>query len=127
MKFEADPYAVTPSQQTDPRITKLGRFIRRTSIDEIPQIINIINGDMSMVGPRPEMPFVVEGYDELQKLRLSVKPGLTGVWQISADRANPIHENIDYDLYYLENQSFWLDLAILVKTFSSVLKGVGAY
>jgi lipopolysaccharide/colanic/teichoic acid biosynthesis glycosyltransferase len=82
---------------------------------------------MSLVGPRPEMPFIVESYDDLQKLRLSVKPGLTGVWQISADRANPIHENIDYDLYYLENQSFWLDLAILMKTFTSVVKGVGAY
>ena len=127
MSRGSDPYAVTPRQQTDPRITKIGRFIRRTSIDEIPQIINILLGDMSMVGPRPEMPFIVEGYDELQKLRLSVKPGLTGVWQISADRANPIHENIDYDLYYLENQSFWLDLAILLKTLSSVVKGVGAY
>jgi lipopolysaccharide/colanic/teichoic acid biosynthesis glycosyltransferase len=73
------------------------------------------------------MPFIVNGYDEFQKLRLLVKPGLTGVWQISADRANPIHENLDYDFYYLKNQSVWLDLAILVKTFTSVAKGVGAY
>jgi exopolysaccharide biosynthesis polyprenyl glycosylphosphotransferase len=127
MRTDVDPYEVTPENQEDHRITKIGRFIRRTSIDEIPQILNILKGDMSLVGPRPEMPFIVESYDELQKLRLSVKPGLTGVWQISADRANPIHENIDYDLYYLENQSFWLDLAILVKTFTSVVKGVGAY
>jgi exopolysaccharide biosynthesis polyprenyl glycosylphosphotransferase len=127
MHLQADPYAVTPRNFTDDRITKVGRFLRRTSIDEIPQLINIFMGDMSLVGPRPEMPFIVEAYDELQKLRLTVKPGLTGVWQISADRANPIHENIDYDLYYLENQSFWLDLAILLKTFTSVLKGVGAY
>jgi exopolysaccharide biosynthesis polyprenyl glycosylphosphotransferase len=127
MRFEAEPYAVTPTHQQDPRITKIGRVIRRSSVDELPQLLNILSGDMSLVGPRPEMPFIVESYDELQKLRLSVKPGLTGVWQISADRANPIHENIDYDLYYLENQSFWLDLAILIKTFTSVLKGVGAY
>jgi exopolysaccharide biosynthesis polyprenyl glycosylphosphotransferase len=127
MKMDVDPYSVTPCNQQDPRITTIGRFIRRTSIDEIPQVLNILWGDMSMVGPRPEMPFIVESYDELQKLRLSVKPGLTGVWQISADRANPIHENLDYDLYYLENQSLWLDMAILLKTLSSVVRGVGAY
>jgi exopolysaccharide biosynthesis polyprenyl glycosylphosphotransferase len=127
MKMDADPYAVTPMTPNDERITKLGKFIRRTSIDEIPQLINILKGEMSLVGPRPEMPFIVNSYDDLQRLRLSVKPGLTGVWQISADRANPIHENLDYDLYYLENQSFWLDLAILMKTFTSVVKGVGAY
>ncbi len=127
MHLTADPYAVTPQNQRDPRITKSGAVLRRLSIDEIPQLINVLKGEMSLVGPRPEMPFIVEGYDEMQKLRLSVKPGLTGVWQISADRANPIHENIDYDLYYLENQSLWLDLAILVRTFVSVLKGVGAY
>ena len=127
MRVDVDPYAVTPENQTDSRITRVGKMIRRSSIDEIPQILNVLRGEMSLVGPRPEMPFIVEGYDELQRLRLSVKPGLTGVWQISADRANPIHENIDYDLYYLENQSFWLDLAILMKTFTSVVKGVGAY
>ncbi|MCC6277859.1 MAG: sugar transferase, partial [Oligoflexia bacterium] len=127
MYAEADPYALTPKNNSDQRITAVGRFLRRTSVDELPQLLNIFQGDMSLVGPRPEMPFIVDQYDELQKMRLSVKPGLTGVWQISADRANPIHENIDYDLYYLENQSFWLDLAILVKTFTSVLKGVGAY
>jgi exopolysaccharide biosynthesis polyprenyl glycosylphosphotransferase len=127
MRIDADPYGLTPQNQKDPRITKFGATIRRSSIDELPQLLNILKGDMSLVGPRPEMPFIVESYDELQRLRLSVKPGLTGVWQISADRANPIHENLDYDLYYLENQSFWLDLAILFKTFTSVVKGIGAY
>jgi exopolysaccharide biosynthesis polyprenyl glycosylphosphotransferase len=127
MHISTSPYAVTPQNTFDPRITRMGRFIRRTSIDELPQILNVLQGTMSLVGPRPEMPFIVDTYDDLQRLRLSVKPGLTGVWQISADRANPIHENIDYDLYYLENQSFWLDLAILLKTFTSVIRGVGAY
>ncbi len=127
MEVTADPYAINPLTLDDRRLTSVGKVIRRMSIDEIPQLINILKGDMSLVGPRPEMPFIVESYDDLQRLRLSVKPGLTGVWQISADRANPIHENIDYDLYYLENQSFWLDLAILMKTFSSVVKGIGAY
>lgn len=127
MHQNANPYAVTPMSQSDERITKLGRFLRRSSIDEIPQIINVLKGDMSLVGPRPEMPFIVSQYDEFQKIRLLVKPGLTGVWQISADRANPIHENLDYDFYYLKNQSFWLDLAILIKTLTSVARGVGAY
>ncbi|MBK9293005.1 MAG: sugar transferase [Oligoflexia bacterium] len=127
MQITAQPYAVTPDNQKDPRITKVGKFIRRTSIDELPQLLNVIKGDMSLVGPRPEMPFIVDGYDEFQKIRLLVKPGLTGVWQISADRANPIHENLDYDFYYLKNQSFWLDLAILIKTLTSVARGVGAY
>ncbi len=127
MHTSTSPYSVTPENQEDPRITKLGKFLRRTSIDEIPQILNVLKGDMSLVGPRPEMPFIVDKYDEFQKLRLMVKPGLTGVWQISADRANPIHENLDYDFYYLKNQSIWLDLAILVKTFTSVARGVGAY
>jgi lipopolysaccharide/colanic/teichoic acid biosynthesis glycosyltransferase len=127
MITEANPYAVTPANQRDPRITSVGAFIRRISLDELPQLLNVLTGDMSLVGPRPEMPFIVDTYDDLQKFRLSVKPGLTGVWQISADRANPIHENLDYDFYYLKNQSLWLDLAILLKTFTSVAKGIGAY
>lgn len=127
MAVDTDPYAIKTRTHNSAYVTKFGAFMRRTSIDEIPQLLNVLKGDMSLVGPRPEMPFIVKGYDELQKMRLSVKPGLTGVWQISADRANPIHENMDYDLYYLENQSFWLDLAILIKTFRSVLRGLGAY
>jgi exopolysaccharide biosynthesis polyprenyl glycosylphosphotransferase len=120
-------YAVTPQSGKDPRITPIGRFLRRSSLDELPQLFNVIIGDMSLVGPRPEMPFIVEQYNELHKQRLNVKPGITGLWQISADRKIAIHENMDYDMYYINNQSFLLDMVILAKTVTSCLKGVGAY
>ena len=97
--------------------TPFGAFLRKTGLDEVPQIINVLRGDMSFVGPRPEMPFIVAKYGPLEKERLTVKPGITGLWQISEDRKRLlIHENMDYDLYYVEHMSFNLDLAILVKT-----------
>jgi len=126
MYTEAPKYARTPSDPSDPRITKVGRWLRRTSLDELPQLFNVFRGDMSLVGPRPEMPFIVETYTTLQRQRLDAKPGITGVWQISAFRGEPIHANIEYDLFYLENRSVLLDLAIIVKTILSVVKGVGA-
>jgi lipopolysaccharide/colanic/teichoic acid biosynthesis glycosyltransferase len=99
------------------------RFLRRSGLDEIPQIINVLKGDMSMIGPRPEMPFIVKGYGSLERERLTVKPGITGLWQISEDRKRLlIHENMDYDLYYIEHLSFNLDLAILMQTVFVVLK-----
>ena len=127
MDNQAPPYAPTPSSQDDPRITRLGRFLRRTSLDELPQLVNVLKGDMSLVGPRPEMPFIVAIYNERQRQRLNVKPGITGLWQISEDRAFQIHENLEYDLYYVENRSFFLDLAILIQTFFSALRGIGAW
>jgi exopolysaccharide biosynthesis polyprenyl glycosylphosphotransferase len=127
MKVDSPVYAITPKDKLDPRITPIGRFLRRSSLDELPQLFNVIKGDMSLVGPRPEMPFIVEHYNELHKQRLNVKPGITGLWQISSDRKIAIHENMDYDMYYINNQSFLLDLVILAKTVSSCLKGVGAY
>ena len=116
MHVTAPPYALTPQHPFDERITPLGRWLRRLSIDELPQFWNVLKGDMSVVGPRPEMPQIVAGYNSIQKQRLCVKPGITGIWQISADRRNPIHENIDYDLYYIEKQSFFLDLMIILTT-----------
>ncbi len=127
MYTEAPKYGITPQHGHDPRITPIGRFLRRSSLDELPQLWNVFKGDMSLVGPRPEMPFLVSKYNDLQRQRLNVKPGITGLWQISADRKNAIHENMDYDIYYINNQSFLLDLVILVRTFFSCLKGVGAY
>jgi lipopolysaccharide/colanic/teichoic acid biosynthesis glycosyltransferase len=93
----------------------------------MPQFINVFLGEMSVVGPRPEMRFIVEKYDALQKERLRVKPGITGLWQISYARQAAIHENIDYDLYYIENQSFLLDVVIIALTGFAVVKGTGAY
>ncbi len=127
MRVDAPAYAPTPRSDRDPRVTPIGRILRRTSLDEIPQLWNILRGDMSMVGPRPEMPFIVARYDEAQRQRLNAKPGLTGLWQISPDRSLAIHENLDYDLYYIRNQSLLLDLAILAKTVAAVVKGDGAF
>ena len=112
----APRYNLSPTRSSDPRITGLGRFLRRTSLDELPQLLNVFLGNMSLVGPRPEMPFIVERYNAQQRRRLQLTPGITGLWQISADRAFPIHENIEYDLYYMKNRTFFMDLAILIHT-----------
>jgi lipopolysaccharide/colanic/teichoic acid biosynthesis glycosyltransferase len=119
--------APTPRSPYDPRITRIGRWLRRYSLDELPQFFNVLAGDMSIVGPRPEMRFIVEKYDTLQRERLRVKPGITGLWQISYARKAAIHENLDYDLYYIENQSFLLDVVIIALTGFAVVKGTGAY
>jgi exopolysaccharide biosynthesis polyprenyl glycosylphosphotransferase len=117
-------YAPSPTSSFDPRITRFGAFLRRTSLDEIPQLLNVMRGNMSLVGPRPEMPFIVNQYDELERQRLWVKPGITGLWQISADRAYQIHENIQYDLYYIRYRSFFMDLAILLHTIAFAMRGI---
>ena len=127
MYVDTPVYAITPQSGRDPRITPIGRFLRRSSLDELPQLFNVLKGDMSLVGPRPEMPFIVSQYNDLHRQRLNVKPGITGLWQISADRRIAIHENMDYDMYYINNQSFLLDLVILAKTVTSCVKGIGAY
>lgn len=127
MYVDSPVYAITPQSGRDPRITPIGRFLRRSSLDELPQLFNVLKGEMSLVGPRPEMPFIVDQYNELQRQRLNVKPGITGLWQISADRKIAIHENMDYDMYYINNQSFLLDMVILIRTVTSCLRGVGAY
>ncbi len=116
MRIEADPYEHSPVGDIDPRITRVGRILRVGGLDELPQLINVLRGEMSMVGPRPEMPFLVAGYTEQQRLRLDAKPGITGLWQVSADRHSEIHENIEYDLYYIKHQSILLDLLILIET-----------
>ncbi len=124
MKVDAPKYDFHPTGACDPRVTRVGRWLRRTSLDELPQLINVLRGDMSLVGPRPEMPFIVRQYTEQHRQRLQVKPGITGLWQLSADRAFLIHENIQYDLYYIHNQNFFMDLAILLHTLVFAMKGV---
>jgi len=111
----------------DPRVTRVGRWLRKTSLDELPQIFNVIKGDMSLVGPRPEQPFLTECYDHWQWQRLLVPPGVTGWWQVSGRSDLPMHLNAQYDVYYVRNYSVWLDLKILFTTIGVVLRGKGAY
>jgi exopolysaccharide biosynthesis polyprenyl glycosylphosphotransferase len=123
MYADAPQYARSPVTSSDPRITRVGRILRRLSLDELPQLVNVLAGNMSLVGPRPEMPFVVRQYNARQWQRLQVTPGITGLWQLSADRAFPIHENIAYDLYYIRNRSFSMDAAIMIHTIVFALCG----
>lgn len=124
MHTDAPSYACSPDRLDDPRITPIGRFLRRTSLDELPQLFNVIKGEMSLVGPRPEMPFLVSYYTPAQRQRLSVLPGITGLWQLSADRAYPIHDNLLYDLYYIRYRGFFLDVAVLLHTLVFAMKGI---
>jgi exopolysaccharide biosynthesis polyprenyl glycosylphosphotransferase len=124
MYVDAPKYALHPQETADPRITRVGRFLRRTSLDELPQLINVLKGEMSLVGPRPEMPFIVERYNAHQRQRLDVIPGITGIWQLSADRSFLIHENIFYDLYYIRHRSFFMDVAILLHTVAFAMRGI---
>lgn len=110
----------------DPRITSVGRFIRKTSIDELPQFFNIFMGDMSMVGPRPPLPSEVEDYEAWQRRRLSVKPGLTGLWQVSGRNQVDFDEWMKLDLDYIDTWTIWLDIKILFKTIPAVLFHKGA-
>ncbi|MBF0507758.1 MAG: sugar transferase [Deltaproteobacteria bacterium] len=121
MHLTADPYAVSPLNQEDPRITGVGKFIRRLCLDELPQLFNVLKGDMAIVGPRPEMPFIVAEYNNIHMERLRVLPGMTGLWQIHGDRSQAIHEDIGYDLDYIKRMSLFLDATILVKTMLFVL------
>ena len=127
MKPEADEYEVAPVAIDDSRITGIGRLLRRTSLDELPQLLNILTGRMSLVGPRPDMPFIVEKYTPWQRHRLDVKPGLTGIWQIMGRKELPLHDNLEFDFYYIRNQSMMLDIAILLRTVAAIVKGRGAY
>lgn len=111
----------------DPRVTRVGRFLRRTSLDELPQLINVIKGEMSLVGPRPELPFLVDQYEPWQRKRFAVPPGMTGWWQISGRSQRMMHLHTEDDLYYIQNYSLLLDLQILWKTIGVVISAQGAY
>ena len=111
----------------DPRITKVGRFMRKTSIDELPQLLNVIKGEMSLVGPRPPIPEEVQKYEPWQKARLNVKPGLTCLWQISGRSRLGFDEWMRLDIEYITHQSFQLDMRILLRTIPAVISREGAY
>ena len=112
--------------ENDPRVTKIGDFLRRTSIDELPQLINILNGSMSIVGPRPIVQKEIDLYGDYANKLFSVVPGLTGYWQANGRSDTTYEERIKMDMYYIDNRGFWLDFKIIIKTFGSVLKGEGA-
>lgn len=111
----------------DPRVTPVGTFLRRTSLDELPQLINVLRGDMSLVGPRPPLPKEVEQYSPKDLVRLSVKPGLTCLWQVRGRSTVGFEQWMEYDREYVYNMSLWLDLRILLRTVGAVLSMRGAY
>ena len=111
----------------DPRITPLGRLLRRTSLDEIPQLFNVLRGDMSLVGPRPLPPFMLNADPELVQERSAVQPGMTGLWQVKARHKNTsVMDMIEFDLKYVREYSLWMDLKILAATIPAVLHSGGA-
>ena len=122
MHRTAPPFARSPTDG-DLTVTRFGRLLRATGLDEIPQLLNILRGDMTFVGPRPEMPFVVAQYTPLQRERLAVRPGLTGLWQLRGDRHSAIHNQIEYDLYYIAFRSLALDARLLAETAMFAIRG----
>jgi lipopolysaccharide/colanic/teichoic acid biosynthesis glycosyltransferase len=111
----------------DSRITRVGAFLRRTSLDELPNLVNVLRGDMSLLGPRPTLPVQVEQYTERQRGRLAIRPGITGWAQVNGRASLPWSERIELDLYYIEHRSLSLDLRILARTAALVLFGSGLY
>jgi exopolysaccharide biosynthesis polyprenyl glycosylphosphotransferase len=111
----------------DPRVTRIGRFLRHTSLDELPQLFNVLKGDMSLVGPRPELPWMVGQYEPWQHKRFAVPQGMTGWWQINGRADKPLHLHTEDDIYYVQNYSLWMDIYIILKTPWVVVRGKGAY
>jgi lipopolysaccharide/colanic/teichoic acid biosynthesis glycosyltransferase len=111
----------------DPRVTRVGRILRRSSLDELPQLWNVLRGEMSLVGPRPPLPSEVSRYMEWHKKRLDVRPGMTGLWQVRGRSLLSFDEQALLDIYYIENWSLWLDFKIMLRTIPEILFGNGAY
>ena len=124
---DSPPNEQAPLKENEQRVTCVGRFLRRWSIDELPQLLNVLKDEMSIVGPRPEMTFIVKDYQTWQRQRLKVKPGITGLWQVAGRKDIPLHQHIEYDFYYINNRSFLLDLAIIFQSIPAVILRRGAY
>jgi exopolysaccharide biosynthesis polyprenyl glycosylphosphotransferase len=122
----SDDKPVFGKVKDDPRVTPAGKFLRRSSLDELPQLLNVLIGDMSVVGPRPPIPYEVEAYELWHRRRLDMKPGITGLWQVSGRNRLSFDEMVKRDIYYIENWSLWLDLKIILLTLPAVLRGDGA-
>ncbi len=127
VEFTDDAGNLIHKTKHDPRITRTGKLLRRTSLDELPQLFNVLKGEMSLVGPRPELPYLVEKYEPWQRARFSVPQGITGWWQIQGRSDKPMHLNTEDDLFYVQNYSIFLDIYILFKTIAVVWSGKGAY
>ncbi len=122
----SDPVGVgTAVERDDPRVTRPGRFLRRTSLDEVPNLVNVLRGEMALVGPRPTIPVQVDGYTPRQRRRHEVKPGITGWAQVKGRAGIPWEERIELDLFYVEHRSLWLDLRILARTLGLIITGQG--
>ena len=127
--FKSDPSAKKEWQKFkklrsfDPRVTRIGKIIRQYSIDELPQLLNVLQGKMSLVGPRPYLSHELKGKEISKKTITKVKPGITGLWQIITPGDRPLHEDLEYDFYYIKNYSIWMDLSILLQTIPIILFG----
>jgi lipopolysaccharide/colanic/teichoic acid biosynthesis glycosyltransferase len=122
MKNGVKSYASKPKDAVDGRLTRIGKFLRATCLDELPQLVNVLRGEMSIVGPRPEMPYIVQDYNYVESMRLLAKPGLTGLWQLYGSRSKHIHENLHFDLDYIRQRSLRLDLSIMLKTLGYMIR-----
>lgn len=127
MRADVDPYGGSPHSGDDPRLTRLGRWLREKSLDELPQLFNVVAGQMSLVGPRPLYERQAEQWNERQRRRLEVRPGLTGLAQLSARGAATHEDKIELDVQYVEMRTFWLDLEIIFRTFTSAFGGREVY
>jgi len=124
---ETEDGRVIHKTENDPRVTRVGKFIRATSLDELPQLLNVLKGEMSLVGPRPELPWLAAKYEPWQRKRFAVPQGITGWWQVNGRSNKLMHEHTEEDLFYIQNYSLLLDLRILYRTIGAVIKRSGAY